>query len=269
VAGERKSEILFLYVGYFVTLALSLIPGLLLYAVIALALQLAYAITRWVGATEDVFRSHLYNYILGVGVSFAIYIVLAIQMQALGGGMLSGLLTSLFSSRSSSSFSYVIFIMGLEALFAVFWPIVLIFRGLYLINSGQPVYFGSRADASYAAPRQTVAADSRATTRRATSKWLASAILADGQVIKFELDGTARSRVIGRNSDEADIIVSDSTVGRRHARIDVSDGSLWISDLGSLNKTFVNDREIGLNPVQLRVGDRVQLGAVTLMISTI
>ena len=92
-------------------------------------------------------------------------------------------------------------------------------------------------------------------------------MLAAGQVVKFDLDDNTRPRVIGRNKDEVDIVVSDATVSRRHARIDMNNGSPWISDLGSTSGTIVNGRNVGFNPVQLQAGDRVQLGAVTLTIS--
>jgi diguanylate cyclase (GGDEF)-like protein len=67
--------------------------------------------------------------------------------------------------------------------------------------------------------------------------------------------------VLGRSPD-ADIVISDPSVSRYHARIDVdAEGALIVSDLGSTNGTFVN-----LIPVaprsRLRVGDRLTVGGV-------
>ena len=269
---EHKNEILCLYIGYFVTLAIGLIPALSWYAVGALALQLFYAIIRYVGTTETIFRSHAFNYILAVGTSFAVGLLITIQAQAIGGEVLSTLVALATGSKPSpssfaNSFGYIFFMMALESIFAIFWPIILIARGLYLINTGRPVSFGSRGAGSLQMSSQGTTGRADTTTRLGTRKWLASAVLGGGQVVKFDLDDNAQPRVIGRNKDEVDIVVSDATVSRRHARIDMNNGFPWISDLGSTGGTVVNGRSIGFNPVQLQAGDRVQLGAVTLTIS--
>ncbi len=269
---EHKNEILCLYIGYFVTLAIGLIPALSWYAVGALALQLFYAIIRYVGTTETIFRSHAFNYILAVGISFAVGLLITIQAQAIGGEVLSALVALSTGSKPNlssfaSSFGYIFFMMALEGIFAIFWPIILIGRGLYMINTGRPVSFGSRGALSSQTSPQGATRRADITTRLGTRKWLASAVLAAGQVVKFDLDDNTRPRVIGRNKDEVDIVVSDATVSRRHARIDMNNGSPWISDLGSTSGTIVNGRNVGFNPVQLQAGDRVQLGAVTLTIS--
>jgi diguanylate cyclase (GGDEF)-like protein len=64
-------------------------------------------------------------------------------------------------------------------------------------------------------------------------------------------------QVIGRD-DSADIIVADASISRRHASIERTEQGYWISDLGSTNGTFVNEKRVDRSP--LVPGDRVQLG---------
>jgi pSer/pThr/pTyr-binding forkhead associated (FHA) protein len=63
--------------------------------------------------------------------------------------------------------------------------------------------------------------------------------------------------LIGR-SPECDIFLDDVTVSRRHAEL-LRDGDRFtISDLGSLNGTFVNKKRI--ESIQLEDDDEVQIG---------
>ncbi|HEX7036225.1 MAG TPA: FHA domain-containing protein [Pseudomonadales bacterium] len=61
--------------------------------------------------------------------------------------------------------------------------------------------------------------------------------------------------LVGR-SDECDLTVHDGHPSRRHARLTVENGRLWVEDLGSANGTFVNDRQI-TDRTELHPGDRI------------
>ena len=53
-----------------------------------------------------------------------------------------------------------------------------------------------------------------------------------------------------------------ANVSRRHAELRVSEGALWIVDLGSTNGTFVNDTRLAPNqPVRLANGARLRFAA--------
>ncbi|HKR12121.1 MAG TPA: sigma 54-interacting transcriptional regulator [Pyrinomonadaceae bacterium] len=63
--------------------------------------------------------------------------------------------------------------------------------------------------------------------------------------------------VIGRET-AANVCIADASVSRRHTRIEMQDGAFVITDLESLNGTFVNDL-----PVKSRIlehGDRLRIG---------
>lgn len=63
--------------------------------------------------------------------------------------------------------------------------------------------------------------------------------------------------VIGRSS-ELDMVLVEDMVSRRHAKINVEDGKITISDLGSTNGTFVNGEKV--SEAGLGEGDRVLIG---------
>lgn len=68
--------------------------------------------------------------------------------------------------------------------------------------------------------------------------------------------------LIGRDSS-AGLVLSHPLVSRRHARILAAGGTATLSDLGSVNGTFVNGRPVR-SPVPLRPGDRIDIGPYTL-----
>jgi pSer/pThr/pTyr-binding forkhead associated (FHA) protein/tetratricopeptide (TPR) repeat protein len=70
--------------------------------------------------------------------------------------------------------------------------------------------------------------------------------------------------LIGRGS-ECEITLSEATVSHRHARVQYIDNKLSIMDIGSKSGTRVNGKLID-KPTQLKDGDKIQLGEVTLEI---
>jgi hypothetical protein len=64
--------------------------------------------------------------------------------------------------------------------------------------------------------------------------------------------------VLGRDSD-AELVLSEDLVSRRHAELVVKEGEVTLRDLGSTNGTFVNGQRI--KKVKLAVGDRVLVGS--------
>ena len=63
---------------------------------------------------------------------------------------------------------------------------------------------------------------------------------------------------VGR-TDENSLFLDDITVSRKHAVIEKLEGGWQISDLGSLNGSYVNKDFID-GPYQIKTGDEVQIG---------
>ncbi|MFI2810098.1 MULTISPECIES: FHA domain-containing protein [Microbulbifer] len=66
--------------------------------------------------------------------------------------------------------------------------------------------------------------------------------------------------VVGR-SDECDITFSLSHLSRRHARLEVRDGLLFVVDLGSANGTYLNNRRV--SETRVRRGDELRFDTLS------
>ena len=77
-----------------------------------------------------------------------------------------------------------------------------------------------------------------------------------GQVYELKQDVT----MIGR-SDDVDLVVSDTSISRRHAMVVKRDDNFYLSDLGSTNGSFINKEQV-IDPTRLAEGDKVALGSV-------
>jgi diguanylate cyclase (GGDEF)-like protein len=74
-----------------------------------------------------------------------------------------------------------------------------------------------------------------------------------------------RPVVVGRQSDCA-LALKDDSVSRNHARFELRDDCVWVSDLGSRNGTWVNGVRT-LTQVPLSTADRISIGRVRLRYS--
>jgi FHA domain len=72
---------------------------------------------------------------------------------------------------------------------------------------------------------------------------------------RVELPGTLE---VGRNPTST-LVLDDAYVSSRHAKVDYGTDGLYLSDLGSTNGTFVNEKRI-TETVRLKRGDVVQIG---------
>ena len=102
----------------------------------------------------------------------------------------------------------------------------------------------------------------------AAASWLVSAILANGQILKFDINQGAPCKIVGRDPNQADVVIADDSISRAHARIEWRDGDLWVADLNSTNGTRVGNRAVGLEPQRLYPSAKLHLGPVIFTIST-
>ena len=72
--------------------------------------------------------------------------------------------------------------------------------------------------------------------------------------------------IIGRDPDESDFVLEDSTVSRRHVRLTKSAEGILIENLSRVNPTLVNDEKPSKNTL-LKEGDRVQIGHTVFLFS--
>ncbi|MBA2382771.1 MAG: DUF3662 and FHA domain-containing protein [Chloroflexi bacterium] len=75
-----------------------------------------------------------------------------------------------------------------------------------------------------------------------------------------------RPLTIGRAVDNG-LVLRDGRASRHHARIDGRRGSLVLTDLGSTNGSYVNDRRV--ESIALGEGDRIRIGTSTLVVEAI
>jgi hypothetical protein len=80
-------------------------------------------------------------------------------------------------------------------------------------------------------------------------------VSASGQAIDVSKDTT----VVGREAD-CDVVLSDGSVSRRHARIERRGDSFFVLDQGSANGTHVDGERVG--EAELRDGQELRFGAV-------
>ncbi len=85
----------------------------------------------------------------------------------------------------------------------------------------------------------------------------------DGSSQAFALEGSPLT--IGRGPDNG-LVLQDSRASRHHARIYGRQGALLLSDLGSTNGSWVNDRRI--QEIALGEGDRIRIGDTVLVVES-
>jgi hypothetical protein len=82
-------------------------------------------------------------------------------------------------------------------------------------------------------------------------------------LLALDWSGEPPELLIGRHH-ACDIVISDLTVSRRHARLAFRDGRWILRDLNSKNGTTVNGLRVGR--CELRPGDRLALGDHVLLV---
>jgi pSer/pThr/pTyr-binding forkhead associated (FHA) protein len=75
-----------------------------------------------------------------------------------------------------------------------------------------------------------------------------------------------RTTRFGRHPDNQ-IVLSEPSVSRWHAQIEIRGFEYWLNDLGSSNGTFLNGKRI-LQPSLLKLNDQIQIGSSVFMIQS-
>jgi hypothetical protein len=67
---------------------------------------------------------------------------------------------------------------------------------------------------------------------------------------------------------EADVVVRDPEVSRRHARFESRDGVVYVEDLASSNGTFLNGHRVS-EAIEVREGDAIDVGTTRLLVTSV
>lgn len=74
--------------------------------------------------------------------------------------------------------------------------------------------------------------------------------------------------IVGRRAQDGVLGLGDRYMSSRHARLRAETGRLWVTDLDSKNRTYVNDRPLPPhNAQELSVGDTLRLGTTVLRVA--
>lgn len=85
-------------------------------------------------------------------------------------------------------------------------------------------------------------------------------VLITGEKLDFKVDKS--SCVIGR-SGQCDVVIPHEAVSRRHCQIDLVNGELFVTDLGSINGVSIDGQKITPNkPVKFQTFFTLSFGAV-------
>ena len=91
-------------------------------------------------------------------------------------------------------------------------------------------------------------------------------VVVDGESAGRRIAVGERPVVVGRGFG-VDFRIKDPTVSRHHCVFWLADGRCWVRDLGSTNRTRVNDHDV--QTAEVSEGDVLVIGETTLAISTV
>ncbi len=90
------------------------------------------------------------------------------------------------------------------------------------------------------------------------------AVTLHDKVIKQFTISEGSRLVIGRSKD-ADVVIDNTAISREHTSIELRDGVFYLSDLKSLNGTFVNGKKIDAADVPIATTDSINVGKFQLV----
>src|SRR5262249_10508995 len=80
----------------------------------------------------------------------------------------------------------------------------------------------------------------------------------DGSATGERVQLGAGNLVIGRSPEDCQVVLPPNAVSRKHAQITFTQGNYFIEDLGSRNKTYVNNKEVTARTA-LKDGDGIKI----------
>jgi hypothetical protein len=76
---------------------------------------------------------------------------------------------------------------------------------------------------------------------------------------------------VGRKADGANVVgLGDRYMSSRHARFHVAGGKLYVTDLDSKNRTYINERPLPPHePIPASIGDQIRIGTTTYRVARV
>lgn len=110
---------------------------------------------------------------------------------------------------------------------------------------------------------KTVVADEGMETTSQSTRSCPVLLQYDGGAAGKKFILTQKSTILGRRAEKVQVWIDDVSVSREHCRIDLDGPRTIITDLGSLNHTYINDKQI-IQSAELVHGDMLRVGSVRL-----
>ena len=112
-------------------------------------------------------------------------------------------------------------------------------------------------------PTETLSIDDIANAQPNPNPSIAGFVATDGPIAGAKYILNTGKSTLGRHP-KSDLFFDDITVSRRHAEIELVDNAARVSDVGSLNGTYLNRRQIEVDE-RLVPGDVLQIGKFRLV----
>jgi hypothetical protein len=122
-------------------------------------------------------------------------------------------------------------------------------------------------------PTRTVTRTRTTIRRRVDNSWTFSGKDRDGVMFEIvvrevDLQEATEGLVVGRHTEQCQIVVAHGSLSRRHARLVLASGHLAIEDLGSTNGTIVDGMRLAANqPRPLRHGAQIVMGEIRFVLA--
>jgi hypothetical protein len=124
-----------------------------------------------------------------------------------------------------------------------------------------------RASAPMAATSPVAAAPAPAAAARSSAVAVLDVVSSPSFEGSLQVNGEL---TVGRKSEQGVHGIGDRYMSSRHARLHVERGSLYVTDLDSKNRTFLNDTALPPHqPQPATVGDSIRMGTTTLRVTRV
>lgn len=138
-----------------------------------------------------------------------------------------------------------------------------------------PHYLGQlmQKDGYVSAPSSPRALEAPSADGSAADAWVLNGFGANGKRIRYEIRSNddyvrAEGVLIGRDAASCDLVLDDASVSRRHARVSLRRGQLFIEDLNSSNGTVVNGTRLAPGErARLEASSQIVIGQLSLNVT--